>query len=747
MKNNFLLAFTFFGISLLNVCNLHAQTKDSLNDKDGIPDVMDIEEIVISATKSPTDKTYIPQQITVIAAKEIANQNAATAADVLQNTGAAYIQKSQQGGGSVTLRGFEANKVLFVIDGVRMNNAIYRAGHLQNIITLDPNMMENMEVLYGAGSTLYGSDAIGGVVSVFSKKPKLNNKSGNAFARYSSANQGLTSHIDFNIGNQKWAFLSSVTASNFGDLRKGANYDIFYKNDKIDYKNINDCIKYVARIDGKDSLLMNEDVNLQRGSAYLQYDFMQKILFLPNAKNAHLLNVQYSTSGNVPRYDRLQNFANTPKYSDWNYGPQNRFLATYRFEHNSNYLLADRIVLQPAYQIIDESRLVRKYKNDVLNATTEKLHIASLNLDIEKQFNQHQKLVYGAEIVQNNLRSVGENRNIVTTTSVPAVSRYPNAQMLTGGVFAAHRWTINQKISVSGGLRYSFTKIDAQFDTLFYDKKTVKTTQQNDALTWNIGAKARLGAGFWCAAMVSTAFRAPNVDDMGKIFEQNNGTLQVSNPNLRPENVLHKEFSLEKRFGNRNQSSIDFTIFHASLTNAIAVKNYSQNGTDSTVYNGSKFKMVANTNINSAETYGASLAAKIAFNNNWHTNFTATYTRGNDLTNGGRLDHIAPIYGNFGINYENKTWLAAFYTHFNTWKHLDEYRLNAEDNEAFATPDGTPAWATANIRVSKRFAFSATQNLQVQFAVENILDSYYRSFASGIGAAGRNFMLTLRYGF
>ncbi len=744
-NNNYLLAFTLVGISLLNVCNLHAQVKDSLADHDGVPDILDMEEIVVSATKLPVIKTYIPQQIVTITAAEIASQNAGNAADVLQNASAAYIQKSQQGGGSVNLRGFEANKVLFVVDGVRMNNAIYRAGHLQNIITIDPNIMENMEVLYGAGSTLYGSDAIGGVVSVFSKKASLNTKNGNAFTRYSSANQGFTTHVDFNFGSKKWAFLSAATASNFGDLRKGANYDIFYKNDKIDYKNSNNCLNYVARINGKDSILTNEDANLQRGSAYAQYDFMQKILFQPNAKNTHLLNVQYSTSSNVPRYDRLQNFATTPKYSEWNYGPQNRFLATYRFEHFGNYRLADRIVVQPAYQIIDESRLVRKYKNDVLNANIEKLNIASLNIEIYKQFNQKQNLVYGAEMVQNNLLSVGENRNIVSSINQRAVSRYPNAQLLTGGVFAAHRWRMNDAITLSGGLRYSFTKIDALFDTLFYDKKLVKTMQQNDALTWNLGATANLSNGFWCAAMVSTAFRAPNVDDMGKIFEQNNGTLQVPNANLRPEKVMYKELSLQKRFG--NQTHIDFTVFHASLSDVIAVKNYSQNGSDSTMYNGTKFKMVANTNINNAETYGASLAAKIVFNRFWSTNFAATYTRGNDLTNGGRLDHIAPIYGNFGVNYDNKNWAAAFYSNFNTWKHLYEYRLNAEDNEAFATPDGTPAWATANIRIAKRFAFSSTQSLKVQFAVENILDTNYRSFASGINAAGRNFLLTLRYAF
>ena len=157
--------------------------------------------------------------------------------------------------------------------------------------------------------------------------------------------------------------------------------------------------------------------------------------------------------------------------------------------------------------------------------------------------------------------------------------------------------------------------------------------------------------------------------------------------------------------------------------------------------------MVANANVNAAETYGASFDAKIGFNRIWSTSLNATYTRGNDLSNGTRLDHIPPVFGNFAINFENNSWNASVYSRFNTWKHIDEYKLGAEDNEAFATADGTPAWATANICVSKKFALGETQALTVQLAVENILDSYYRTFSSGISAAGRNVSLTLRYAF
>lgn len=92
------------------------------------------------------------------------------------------------------MRGFEANKVLLVIDGVRMNNAIYRGGHLQDVMTIDPNMLERTEVIFGPSSTMYGSDALGGVMNFYTKNAQFSSDDKllvkvNAMVRYASVNQ------------------------------------------------------------------------------------------------------------------------------------------------------------------------------------------------------------------------------------------------------------------------------------------------------------------------------------------------------------------------------------------------------------------------------------------------------------------------------------------------------------------------------------------------------------------------------
>ena len=153
-----------------------------------------LEEIVVYSNKFAEQLKNIAQKIDVISARTIAKFNAQNTGDLLINTGNVFVQKSQQGGSSPVIRGFEASRVLLVVDGIRMNNAIYRAGHLQNVITVDQNMLEAVEVLQGPSSTLYGSDALGGVLNFRSKRPKLSTSNnlfltGSAFARYSSANE------------------------------------------------------------------------------------------------------------------------------------------------------------------------------------------------------------------------------------------------------------------------------------------------------------------------------------------------------------------------------------------------------------------------------------------------------------------------------------------------------------------------------------------------------------------------------
>ena len=177
-------------------------------------------QLYASIGRTDADSRSLPYQVDQISAKELSFTQSQTSADALSNLTNVFVQKSQMGGGSPVIRGFEASRILLVVDGVRMNNAIYRSGHLQNAISVDASSLSQMEVIYGPGSLLYGSDALGGVVHFRTKDPQLSFGSKavtdlNSYVRFSSANQEKTGHVDFNLGGKKLAYWSSLTFSDF----------------------------------------------------------------------------------------------------------------------------------------------------------------------------------------------------------------------------------------------------------------------------------------------------------------------------------------------------------------------------------------------------------------------------------------------------------------------------------------------------------------------------------------------------
>ncbi len=700
-----------------------------------------LQQIVISANKTAEQKRDLPNQIEVISARQIQKISPQTTADVLQNSGEVFVQKSQQGGGSPVIRGFEANKVLIVVDGVRMNNAIYRSGHLQNVMTLDPNSLDRIEVLHGAGSVIYGTDAIGGVISVFTKRPnlsfseKMEVKTG-GFLRFSSANLGTTANANLNLGGKKWANYFSITANDFGDLHSG-------KSDLKNYPNFGDKPFYVERMNGKDSVFKNSNPDLQKFSGYRQVDILEKLLFAPGGGFRHHLNFQFSTSSDVPRYDRLTEISGgKPRFSEWFYGPQKRVLASYQLEYQADKKFADMIRFTPAFQKIEESRLDRRLNSATRNERVEKLDVLSANLDFYKIFGKHE-VRYGAEWVLNDLESEGKLRNINTDETSPLSPRYADGTYSTSGIYASHTWEIfGKKLILNDGLRFSSVNMDVKFDPRFFEIENLRDVRQSsNSLNFNLGLVSNLPSGFRAAAMVSSGFRNPNIDDASKIFENANNTLNIPNSDLKPEQVFHREITIGQQFG--QVAEISGTVFFSTLNNAIATRSTTYNGQNFIVFGGDTLAPVHSTNVAKAEVFGFSMRGKVRFAENFRLSGNLMYTKGKDKTDGVPLDHVPPLVGNVRFGYEKTMWQVETDVLFNGWKKIADYSPSGEDNQQYATPEGMPSWAVWNLRGGRDFG----KRLRVQAAVENILDLNYRVFASGINSPGRNFVVGLHWKF
>ena len=224
-----------------------------------------LEEVVVSAYRTAESKRNITQEISVIRSKEIQNSLERTTVDVLSSQNSVAIQKSQQGGGSIILRGMEASRVLLVVDGIRMNNLIYRSGHLQNAITVDPNVLERIEVSFGPTSNAYGSDALGGVVHFITETPEFSVKrkySWSEKVQYSSVNNSSITNLKFNFSDKRFASLTSLTSSVYGDLKSGKRINPYYGESHGDRN------YYVHVGMYGDTILQNKNPHLQIGSSY-----------------------------------------------------------------------------------------------------------------------------------------------------------------------------------------------------------------------------------------------------------------------------------------------------------------------------------------------------------------------------------------------------------------------------------------------------------------------------------------------
>ncbi len=717
---------------------LKSGNKIMLNEK-----LIDLDEVVVSANSWEVNKKEVPNQIEAIKYKEIVFDNPATSADMLAKSGEVFIQKSQLAGGSPMIRGFAANKILFVTDGVRMNNAIYRSGNLQNILQADVNSVESAEIIFGPGTNIYGSDALGGVMDIHIQRPVLNNSehwkiSGQVFARTSSAAFEKTGHLKLNIANNKWGFLTLASFTDFDDLRMGSNGDDFYLRNE-----------YVTQINGRDSIVLNDNNLIQKFSGYNQFNFTEKIKYNIDNQSSLNFNFYYSGTSEVPRYDRLiQQKQGILKYAQWYYKPQQWIMGSARYLNHKKTKLADNYKITLAYQNVKEGRNDRKYQKNQLRERVETVNIASLNLDFDKALKNHQFLYYGGEAFYNYVASTGQKTDIYTGKSEPVATRYPDGgtDYFLGGLYLTYKNNFtNIPLTLQAGGRLSYSYIYSSFiDTSWYHLPYTSIELSNGAITGNVGLVYHPES--WKISLnLSSGFRAPNLDDVAKVFDSEPGNVVVPNENLKPEYLYNIDLTLEKTFG--NFLKLETTGFYSYLDNAMVRRNFTLNGADSMMYDGEMSRIQAVVNTGYAYIYGVSGRVFIQFTRHMGFNTKLNYIKGFD-GDGFALRHVSPFFMNTALFFEHhklRLEVTGIYNGEISYNDLapserDKTLLYAKDENGNPY---SPSWWTLNLRGS--YAFSQTFLLTA--GVENIFDKRYRPYSSGISAPGINFIAALRVSF
>jgi hemoglobin/transferrin/lactoferrin receptor protein len=741
INNNVSLNFSLIGYKtyISDVAKLASNDYKVIMTKSNI----NISEIVITGNKWRQNTDEIASKVITISPKEVIFQNPQTAADLLGMSGKVFIQKSQQAGGSPMIRGFATNRLIYTVDGIRMNTAIFRAGNIQNVINLDPFAVEQTEVLFGPGSVIYGSDAIGGVMSFQTLTPQFSLDDnllvkGSVVTRFSSANKEKTGHIDFNIGGKKFSSLTSISGWDFDHLRQGSNGP-------------RDYIKklYPSRSFSRDVVLTQADSLLQIPSAYSQINLMQKLRYSPSADWDIQYGFHYSNTSQYGRYDRHTRFRNgTIRYAEWDYGPQLWMMNNLTVQNSSRNTFYDKVTLRLARQQFEESRIERTLNRNERISNFENVDALSANLDFESSFSKKGRAYCGLEFVTNDVISTGNTIDIVSNVVKQSAARYPNSDWGSMALYTNFVFPLGDKITIQSGARYSRFTLDADFvNNKAFFPFPYSTAQINDWATTGSGGIVykpirdliiRLNAG--------TGFRSPNVDDIGKFFDVIAGVVTVPNPEIAAENASNLDLGIVKAFGDKLK--LEVNGFVTSLDNALVRRNFQFNGNDTIIYNNVKSRVQAIQNAATARVYGFQASAEVAIIKGLMFSSDINYQKGEEELDNGSTSpsrHAAPLFGISRLRYQNKSFILEFNTNYQGERKFEDLAPEEQLKTEIYAKDAngknySPAWHTFNLRTSYQFL----KQFQITAGIENITDQRYRPYSSGISGSGRNYFASLR---
>ncbi|HEY0029463.1 MAG TPA: TonB-dependent receptor, partial [Bacteroidia bacterium] len=402
--------------------------------------------------------------------------------------------------------------------------------------------------------------------------------------------------------------------------------------------------------------------------------------------------------------------------------------------------------------------------NNNKTVNLEKVNVYSLNADFRKQVKEKHELSYGIEAVGNKVTSTATKTNIYTGENItPVDTRYPNGGSKTTniGVYLSHSWEINEMLILSDGIRFSHNSLISKFDTsaavsnFQFPFTTVKQT--NNALNGNLALIMMPAENVRFTILGSTGFRAPNVDDLSKVYESAGNTVVVPNSKLKAEYAYNIEGGLSTTVMD-NKIKLEANYYYTLLKNAIVVKEFQFDGKDSLMFNGTLSQVKASQNVDEAYIQGLYGAITADFSDHVSFKTSLTYTLGqyhqqlaplnNDPSHDTivPLDHIPPMFGQTSILYHFKKFESEIYARYSAAKTGKDYSIGKEDNELYSADPVNgymPGWITFNFKT----AYHITEKISVNLGIENLFDTHYRVFASGISAPGRNIIASVRVKF
>ena len=665
----------YFLLSLIFSINVSAQKEDS--------SYVNLDSAIVTSRSIKILDTKNPLVISSITNQQIIEKGARTTPEALMGVSGVFIQKTNHGGGSAFIRGLTGNQTLIVLDGIRLNNAIYRYGPNQYLNTIDMFSVDIIDVLKGIGAVEYGSDAMGGVIHIKTKEnasQELNKISLNNTSKFISSDMEKTNRTAIQYATNKWDFIGGISLKKYGDLVGGENIG---KQTPTGYNEINYDLKTRIKISTQSELIYSSQNTIQK---------------------------------NVPIYHKiaLENF----KTNQIDY--QIRYLNYLKYKYISNKRWISEIIINASTQRTIEQRSNQKNNSSIFRNEADTVKNIGLTAEIVSKPNKNWTMNTGFDYYKDEIFSEAIETSSDINTQVIKRGLYPNGSIYkNSSLFNIHNLNFN-KLNIVAGLRYNFLHI--QMNELTLGNIAINPA----ALVSNYGFNYQLNQHGFLFGSITTGYRAPNIDDLGSLGIVD-FRYEIPSYDLRPEKSLNTEIGYKYR-----SNKIDFSIaaFKMKLKDIIArvlVDGQVING-----YNVYNKKNIESSYINGAEVNYTYLLSKYL---TWYTN--ATYTYGQNETKNEPMRRIPPLFGQNKISFVKKNKTLAI-SHQFAGKQDRLAQGDKDDNRIGKL--GTPGWNIFNIDAGWQ-----VKNLSLNTSLINISNVQYKTHGSGVYGVGRAVNLTIQW--
>jgi outer membrane receptor protein involved in Fe transport len=643
-----------------------------------------IDEIQVTATRRPAAVREVSAALTVVTAEEIARAKLVT--DSLAARPGVFVQQTTPGQGAAIIRGLKGSEVLHLVDGMRLNNAIFRNAPTQYLALVAPGSIERVEVLRGAPASLYGSDAVGGVVQAVSRIPAFETAGSrfDALLAFDTADQARTVRAAAEFGDESLAALVSGEYLETGNRRVGGGSRVV-------------------------------------PSAYDAKGARIAVSATPSATKRWLFDLQYAEQPMTPRVDELvPGFGQVdPSSSEFFFAPNQRVFAHVRHTRDDGLWGASWTV-DAGWQRIVDDRISRNYLSEIRRREGNRSDLAGLTVSANGD-TQSGSWVAGIEYYYDRVDSTRIEEDLTSGVETRVASRFPDGStMAQAALFGSTMHRLNARHTLTAGMRYSAvsTRLPAA-------GMIAATDVDQDDISADLGWLFDVTDRTQITANLGLGFRAPNVFDLGTLGERPGNRFNVPNPDLQSEHITQFDLGL-RHYGERWE--IDVVAFLLHYTDRIA--SVLTGDVTSTGRN-----VIQSRNVGTADIAGLELGGRLQLSDNLSADVVVNVVRGEQSDESGVMDpgdRIPPFNGRLGLRYQWRDGLM-----------IEPYLVFADGQDRLSPrdiidpridPAGTPVWATANLRLS----WNASETWHITLQLENVLDKRYRVHGSGIDSPGQN---------